>query len=172
MRGGGSVLTPDQKQLVKTWIAALLWIALIAIESTDWLSSEHTSRFLYPLLHFLIRSGASLHQKMRPLCGVLYLKLLLVSRLACYAALAVGSALDTALGYDCFFHVCSGSQPGRMASDFHSLANRRLQRCRVGQFCGADGTAFDISFLDLETASNECCLRLRGSVADGLNAIS
>jgi VanZ family protein len=54
MRGGGSVLTPDQKQLVKTWIAALLWIALIAIESTDWLSSEHTSRFLYPLLHFLM----------------------------------------------------------------------------------------------------------------------
>lgn len=54
MRGGGSVLTPDQKQLVRTWIAALLWIALIAIESTDWLSSEHTSRFLYPLLHFLM----------------------------------------------------------------------------------------------------------------------
>jgi len=47
-------LTPDQKQLLKTWIAALLWIALIAIESTDWLSAEHTSRILYPILHFLI----------------------------------------------------------------------------------------------------------------------
>jgi VanZ family protein len=47
-------LTPDRKQLIKTWIAALLWIGLIAIESTDWFSSEHTSRILYPLLHFLI----------------------------------------------------------------------------------------------------------------------
>lgn len=47
-------MTSDQKQLVKTWIAALLWMTLIAIESTDWLSTEHTSRFLYPLLHFLI----------------------------------------------------------------------------------------------------------------------
>jgi len=47
-------LTSDRKELLKTWIAALLWIGLIAIESTDWLSSEHTSRILYPLLHFLL----------------------------------------------------------------------------------------------------------------------
>jgi VanZ family protein len=47
-------LSPDQKQLVKTWIAALLWIALIAIESTDTFSAEHTSRLLYPILHFLM----------------------------------------------------------------------------------------------------------------------
>lgn len=46
-------MTPDQKQLLKTWIAALLWIGLIAVESTDWLSSAHTGRILYPLLHFL-----------------------------------------------------------------------------------------------------------------------
>lgn len=47
-------MTPDQKQLLKTWIAALLWIGLIAVESTDWLSSEHTSRVLYPIFHFLL----------------------------------------------------------------------------------------------------------------------
>jgi len=47
-------LTSDQKQLLKTWIAALLWMLLIAIESTDMFSAEHTSRFLYPLLHFLM----------------------------------------------------------------------------------------------------------------------
>jgi VanZ family protein len=47
-------LKPDQKQLLKTWIAALLWIGLIAIESTDTFSSQNTSRFLYPLLHFLM----------------------------------------------------------------------------------------------------------------------
>ncbi len=47
-------MSPDRKQLLKTWIAALLWIGLIAIESTDTFSAENTSRFLYPLLHFLM----------------------------------------------------------------------------------------------------------------------
>jgi len=54
MRGGGSFLTPDQKQLLKTWVAAALWMTLIAIESTDTFSAEHTGRLLYPLLHFLM----------------------------------------------------------------------------------------------------------------------
>ena len=52
--GGSSRLTSDQKQVFKTWIAALLWMLVIAIESTDMLSAEHTGRFLYPLLHFLM----------------------------------------------------------------------------------------------------------------------
>ena len=47
-------MTPDRKQLLKTWAAALLWMTLIAIESTDTFSAEHTGRFLYPLLHFLM----------------------------------------------------------------------------------------------------------------------
>jgi VanZ family protein len=45
-------LTPHQNELGKAWIAAGLWIVLIAIESS-YLSSAHTSRILYPLLHFL-----------------------------------------------------------------------------------------------------------------------
>lgn len=51
--GRSSRLTPDKKELLKTWIAAGLWIGIIAVESTDYLSAEHTSRILYPLLHFL-----------------------------------------------------------------------------------------------------------------------
>jgi VanZ family protein len=47
-------LTPDQKQILKTWIAALLWMSLIVMESTDSFSSEHTGRILYPILHFLM----------------------------------------------------------------------------------------------------------------------
>lgn len=47
-------MTSDHKQILKTWIAALLWMLLIAIESTDMFSAEHTSRFLYPLLHYLM----------------------------------------------------------------------------------------------------------------------
>jgi VanZ family protein len=46
-------VTPDHKQEVKVWIAATLWMVVIAIESSDYLSSEHTSRILYPILHFL-----------------------------------------------------------------------------------------------------------------------
>lgn len=47
-------MTPDQKQLLKVWIAAGLWLIVIAIESTQYLSSEYTSRILYPILHFLL----------------------------------------------------------------------------------------------------------------------
>jgi len=46
-------LNAARKDLYKTWIAAGLWLTLIAIESTDWLSASNTSRILYPLLHWL-----------------------------------------------------------------------------------------------------------------------
>jgi len=35
------------------WIAAILWLIVIAIESTALLSSHNTSRILYPVLHLL-----------------------------------------------------------------------------------------------------------------------
>lgn len=50
----GSGLIPERKKLVTDWTAAGLWIGLIAVESTDWFSAEHTGRFLYPILHFLL----------------------------------------------------------------------------------------------------------------------
>jgi VanZ family protein len=46
-------LNPAQKHLLKTWIAATLWLGLIVGESTNFASAEHTARLLYPLLHFL-----------------------------------------------------------------------------------------------------------------------
>jgi VanZ family protein len=46
-------LNPHQKEVFKVWIAAGLWIVLIAIESTSYLSSANTARILYPILHFL-----------------------------------------------------------------------------------------------------------------------
>jgi VanZ family protein len=45
-------LNPAQKHLLKTWVAAILWLALIVGESTNFASAENTSRILYPLLHF------------------------------------------------------------------------------------------------------------------------
>ncbi len=46
-------MNSDQKNLLKAWIAAILWLIVIAIESTAMLSSDNTSRILYPLLHYL-----------------------------------------------------------------------------------------------------------------------
>lgn len=50
------------------WLPALLWLAVIAVESTDLLSSEHTSQFLFPLAHWLF--GLTLEQ-FAPLNAVL-----------------------------------------------------------------------------------------------------
>jgi VanZ family protein len=46
-------LTTDRHQVLKAWIALILWLIVIAIESTTYLSSQNTSHFLYPALHFL-----------------------------------------------------------------------------------------------------------------------
>jgi len=46
-------LSTDRHQLLKVWIAAILWLIVIAMESTAMASASNTSRFLYPLLHFL-----------------------------------------------------------------------------------------------------------------------
>lgn len=50
---GNFLLTPEQKQVLKVWIAACLWLIVIAVESSAWLSAENTGRLLYPILHFL-----------------------------------------------------------------------------------------------------------------------
>jgi VanZ family protein len=47
-------LTSAHKQQLKAWIAALLWLGLIAGESTTVGSASNTRRILYPLLHFVV----------------------------------------------------------------------------------------------------------------------
>ena len=46
-------MNPAQKHLLKTWIAAILWLAIIVTESSNLASADNTSRILYPLLHLL-----------------------------------------------------------------------------------------------------------------------
>ena len=46
-------MTTDRHQALKAWIAAILWLIVIAIESTKYLSAHNTSRFLFPALHYL-----------------------------------------------------------------------------------------------------------------------
>jgi VanZ family protein len=47
-------LTPARKESVKAWIALILWLIVIAIESSAYLSAHNTSRILFPVLHFLL----------------------------------------------------------------------------------------------------------------------
>ncbi len=46
-------MSADRHHVLKAWIATILWLIVIAIESTTYLSAHNTSRILYPLLHFL-----------------------------------------------------------------------------------------------------------------------
>ena len=50
-------MNADRQNLLKAWIAAILWLIVISIESTAMLSSTNTSRILYPLLHYLFGIG-------------------------------------------------------------------------------------------------------------------
>jgi VanZ family protein len=47
------LLKVSHGQLWKAWTPALLWLGIIVLESTNLGSSENTSRFLYPLFHYL-----------------------------------------------------------------------------------------------------------------------
>lgn len=40
---------------MRAWIPAILWLLIIAIESSALLSAKYTSRILFPLLHYLFR---------------------------------------------------------------------------------------------------------------------
>jgi VanZ family protein len=46
-------LSADRHNVLKAWIATILWLIVITIESSSLGSSNNTSRILYPLLHFL-----------------------------------------------------------------------------------------------------------------------
>ncbi len=50
-------MNPHQKNVLKTWIAAILWLIVIAVESSSIGASTNTGRLLYPILHFLFGIG-------------------------------------------------------------------------------------------------------------------
>jgi VanZ family protein len=39
------------------WLPSLIWLAVIVVESSNLGSSEHTSRILYPIFHYLFGMG-------------------------------------------------------------------------------------------------------------------
>ena len=46
-------MSAHRHNVLKAWIALILWLIVIAIESSSLGSSNNTGRILYPLLHFL-----------------------------------------------------------------------------------------------------------------------
>ena len=53
LAGSGASLQPSLRRLLLAWLPAMLWMLIIAVESTDWLSAHHTGQILYPILHTL-----------------------------------------------------------------------------------------------------------------------
>ncbi len=53
MREETKLTTVSRPHLLRAWWPALVWIGLIAFESTDFFSSEHTSSVLYTMSTFL-----------------------------------------------------------------------------------------------------------------------
>lgn len=56
-RGPPFRLSSGRHPVLKAWIAAILWLIVIATESSSLASSDNTSRILYPLLRFLFGIG-------------------------------------------------------------------------------------------------------------------
>lgn len=46
-------MTSSAKRIIKVWLPSALWLAVIAVESTNLGSMEHTGRILYPIFQFL-----------------------------------------------------------------------------------------------------------------------
>lgn len=46
-------MSSDRHNALKAWIATLLWLIVITIESSSLGSSNNTTRVFYPLLHYL-----------------------------------------------------------------------------------------------------------------------
>jgi VanZ family protein len=62
-------LTSSTKRILKVWLPSVIWLAVIATESTNFGSSEHTGQILYPIFHYLFGMGpqrfAVLHAVLR-----------------------------------------------------------------------------------------------------------
>ena len=50
-------MNSSAKRVVKVWVPSVLWLAVIAVESTNLGSAEHTARILYPIFYFLFKTN-------------------------------------------------------------------------------------------------------------------
>jgi hypothetical protein len=50
-------LTSSAKQILRVWFPSGVWLAVIALESTNLGSGDHTARILYPIFHVVFGMG-------------------------------------------------------------------------------------------------------------------
>ena len=50
-------MNSSAKRVVKVWLPSVLWLAVVAVESTNLGSAEHTARILYPIFYFLFKTN-------------------------------------------------------------------------------------------------------------------
>jgi len=50
-------LNSSAKRILRVWFPSVVWLAVIALESTNLGSAEHTERILYPIFHFLFNTN-------------------------------------------------------------------------------------------------------------------
>ncbi|PYV64090.1 MAG: hypothetical protein DMG97_35915 [Acidobacteria bacterium] len=50
-------MTSSTKRILRVWLPSAIWLAVIAAESTNLGSSDHTGRILYPIFRFLFDMG-------------------------------------------------------------------------------------------------------------------
>ncbi len=132
-------LNPAQKHLLKTWIAALLWLGIIVTESSNLASADtHRPDILSPAaLSLWGRSGSLLYLALSdtkdwPLRGLFHSELAVVPRLAGHFS-ASRQKLGHAMGTNFVLHDCSGCVPRRMAPNLPSQPHGKTPRRRAGQ---------------------------------------
>ncbi len=125
-------MSTDRHEVLKAWIAAILWLIVIAIESSAMLSAHNTGRILYPLLHFLFGLDREHFEvwhfyirKSGHVVGYGTLEHPAFPRLARHSARAEPPEVDHALGQHRDPGDRPGSQPRRMAPDLHPVAHGR-----------------------------------------------
>lgn len=50
-------MTSSTKRILRVWLPSAIWLAVIALESTNLGSSDRTGRILYPIFRFLFEMG-------------------------------------------------------------------------------------------------------------------
>ena len=135
-------MNPAQKHLLKTWIAALLWLGLIAGESTNFASAETHQPNSLPAAAFPFWAAARslsrlafLYTQVRPLHRLLHAQLASVPRLARHLSIPREPGGQCSWRPNFFFHDCPGGvSRTSWHQSLHSQPDWKSSRRAAGQY--------------------------------------
>jgi hypothetical protein len=144
----GPVHDHSFEEILKGWIAAGLWIGIIVVESTSYLSSDNTGHILFGIFHHLFGISPEhfhplhvFHPQRRSLYWLCDVKLSTLSRME--GDLTQHSSLGFEVVSYRFFHDRARGQSGRMAPDLHPFPHWNIARRISGQLCSPDHAGRD-----------------------------